>query len=125
MDSSKRMTFSEICDQMGWRWRAAFIASAPHLSSQPCMTVPFCVPLDSSLASIRNSARAPRCSRAASDSPAPMIVGVTKSPCRAATCITNRSEEHTSELQSHVNLVCRLLLEKKNKKKKKTVQAKI
>src|SRR5690242_20789973 len=26
---------------------------------------------------------------------------------------TNRSEEHTSELQSHVNLVCRLLLEKK------------
>src|SRR4051812_14335391 len=27
-----------------------------------------------------------------------------------------RSEEHTSELQSHVNLVCRLLLEKKNKK---------
>src|SRR5690242_21934688 len=31
-----------------------------------------------------------------------------------------RSEEHTSELQSHVNLVCRLLLEKKKKKKKQT-----
>src|SRR5690242_21466101 len=30
-----------------------------------------------------------------------------------------RSEEHTSELQSHVNLVCRLLLEKKKKKRKK------
>src|SRR5690242_11890806 len=29
----------------------------------------------------------------------------------------DRSEEHTSELQSHVNLVCRLLLEKKKKKK--------
>src|SRR5437588_5779591 len=28
-----------------------------------------------------------------------------------------RSEEHTSELQSHSDLVCRLLLEKKNKKK--------
>src|SRR5690242_20858074 len=28
-----------------------------------------------------------------------------------------RSEEHTSELQSHVNLVCRLLLEKKNTQK--------
>src|SRR5690242_21498546 len=27
----------------------------------------------------------------------------------------DRSEEHTSELQSHVNIVCRLLLEKKNK----------
>src|SRR5260370_27555145 len=29
-----------------------------------------------------------------------------------------RSEEHTSELQSHLNLVCRLLLEKKKKKKR-------
>src|SRR5260370_19884649 len=28
-----------------------------------------------------------------------------------------RSEEHTSELQSHLNLVCRLLLEKKKKRK--------
>src|SRR5438477_9743071 len=30
--------------------------------------------------------------------------------------VSLRSEEHTSELQSHVNLVCRLLLEKKKKK---------
>src|SRR5947207_10111077 len=29
-----------------------------------------------------------------------------------------RSEEHTSELQSHSDLVCRLLLEKKKKKNK-------
>src|SRR5690606_39405342 len=29
-----------------------------------------------------------------------------------------RSEEHTSELQSRENLVCRLLLEKKNKKRR-------
>src|SRR2546427_1278220 len=32
-----------------------------------------------------------------------------------------RSEEHTSELQSQSNLVCRLLLEKKKKKMRKTV----
>src|SRR5690242_21165548 len=32
-----------------------------------------------------------------------------------------RSEEHTSELQSHVNLVCRLLLEKKKKTKNQTI----
>src|SRR2546427_5335710 len=31
--------------------------------------------------------------------------------------VTERSEEHTSELQSQSNLVCRLLLEKKKKKK--------
>src|SRR5258706_8002790 len=30
-----------------------------------------------------------------------------------ATCVRRRSEEHTSELQSLTNLVCRLLLEKK------------
>src|SRR5438034_7490348 len=33
---------------------------------------------------------------------------------------TVRSEEHTSELQSHSDLVCRLLLEKKNKKEPPT-----
>src|SRR6476661_8498821 len=32
---------------------------------------------------------------------------------------SRRSEEHTSELQSHLNIVCRLLLEKKKKKKKR------
>src|SRR5688572_30997261 len=34
----------------------------------------------------------------------------------ANTSACNRSEEHTSELQSQSNLVCRLLLEKKKKK---------
>src|SRR5690242_20746945 len=43
------------------------------------------------------------------------------SPCRQR--IRPRSEEHTSELQSHVNLVCRLLLEKKKNKKTKKSQS--
>src|SRR5260370_12922053 len=34
--------------------------------------------------------------------------------------VVARSEEHTSELQSHLNLVCRLLLEKKKKEKLET-----
>src|SRR5207237_10295703 len=33
-------------------------------------------------------------------------------------CSQRRSEEHTSELQSHLNLVCRLLLEKKKHRQK-------
>src|SRR2546427_1193688 len=37
---------------------------------------------------------------------------------RLAAGAAGRSEEHTSELQSQSNLVCRLLLEKKNHKKK-------
>src|SRR4051812_49783260 len=38
---------------------------------------------------------------------------------RARVCVSHpRSEEHTSELQSHVNIVCRLLLEKKKRQMK-------
>src|SRR5688572_16509250 len=43
-------------------------------------------------------------------------VGGAPSVCVAAISAAARSEEHTSELQSQSNLVCRLLLEKKKKK---------
>src|SRR5438477_1876839 len=39
--------------------------------------------------------------------------GVRREVARLDDVHPERSEEHTSELQSHVNLVCRLLLEKK------------
>src|SRR2546422_11460667 len=39
---------------------------------------------------------------------------ISASCCRASA--SSRSEEHTSELQSRLHLVCRLLLEKKKKK---------
>src|SRR5438477_7823589 len=42
------------------------------------------------------------------------VVHVPQDLCDALFRRFDRSEEHTSELQSHVNLVCRLLLEKKN-----------
>src|SRR5438034_4247454 len=38
------------------------------------------------------------------------------------TALAARSEEHTSELQSHSDLVCRLLLEKKKKKTNKKIK---
>src|SRR5207237_6732373 len=41
------------------------------------------------------------------------VVRDRKDNCIIVCSIENRSEEHTSELQSHLNLVCRLLLEKK------------
>src|SRR6266571_4297818 len=44
------------------------------------------------------------------------VIAVTEGARGVAYCtVQHRSEEHTSELQSHVNLVCRLLLEKKKK----------
>src|SRR5438034_6998568 len=67
------------------------------------------------------------------DSPAPLPLGrllvgaTTQGVCAVrlgrsdaaleAELASTRSEEHTSELQSHSDLVCRLLLEKKKKKK--------
>src|SRR5260221_10719227 len=42
----------------------------------------------------------------------PELAGTTQKMFKLAS-VSNRSEEHTSELQSHSDLVCRLLLEKK------------
>src|SRR5438477_8851291 len=53
-------------------------------------------------------------SAVAADGRAGMAMTVTQLATAVAALKPNqRSEEHTSELQSHVNLVCRLLLEKK------------
>src|SRR5260370_16033482 len=43
----------------------------------------------------------------------PCVGGFSGRWLRMRGCTSFRSEEHTSELQSHLNLVCRLLLEKK------------
>src|SRR2546426_5389597 len=47
---------------------------------------------------------------------APFTTRLPRMSTRASTATNERSEEHTSELQSPCNLVCRLLLEKKKKK---------
>src|SRR5690606_40723775 len=49
----------------------------------------------------------------ARDGDAERLLSQAMGPTRAASFALNRSEEHTSELQSRENLVCRLLLEKK------------
>src|SRR2546430_6218363 len=43
-----------------------------------------------------------------------ILLDTEHSPSDLESVLTQRSEEHTSELQSQSNLVCRLLLEKKN-----------
>src|SRR5438034_8692880 len=47
--------------------------------------------------------------------PADVLIVDVNAKMTPAVAIDRRSEEHTSELQSHSDLVCRLLLEKKNK----------
>src|SRR3989454_8345728 len=59
-------------------------------------------------------ARAPQ--RAGIDLQNPRALGLGK-PVQERGHVVGRSEEHTSELQSPCNLVCRLLLEKKKKNK--------
>src|SRR5947207_10714495 len=53
---------------------------------------------------------------AASAGPCPRSPSSTRAPTSFAPK-SSRSEEHTSELQSHSDLVCRLLLEKKKKRR--------
>src|SRR4051812_49584549 len=58
--------------------------------------------------------RATAISRVAADQDLPLgSGGAGRMIAQANATARARSEEHTSELQSHVNLVCRLLLEKK------------
>src|SRR5260370_19223837 len=49
--------------------------------------------------------------------PVAIAAGTSGVACRRSVAVAGdaRSEEHTSELQSHLNLVCRLLLEKKKR----------
>ena len=67
------------------------------------------------------SSKLPYCDK----SPLPAIAALKGSPKDVLTegskiaASKGRSEEHTSELQSRLHLVCRLLLEKKKKQKKK------
>src|SRR2546426_6173265 len=78
-----------------------------------CVSSPWMVPTSTALATRRsqpgrkvNGSRRVKRSRIAGSS----VIAST-----AAMAIEKRSEEHTSELQSPCNLVCRLLLEKKKK----------
>src|SRR5438132_9123825 len=54
----------------------------------------------------------------------PILSGAAPAILAPGYAASKRSEEHTSELQSHSDLVCRLLLEKKKQKKKRARQAK-
>src|SRR5437773_5014952 len=67
------------------------------LFRSPCVNVPACV-----LVSVKSAAEGGGAVAA-------------RNAATAAPHVSARSEEHTSELQSHHDLVCRLLLEKKKK----------
>src|SRR5436190_8089486 len=83
---------------------------SPVSSSRRCSKTPITrEPEPSELTDESASAVASTCSTpAGSENGSP-------APCTEKTVFA-RSEEHTSELQSHSDLVCRLLLEKKKKK---------
>src|SRR5207249_6686563 len=72
----------------------------------------------------RGSAAAPQALSEACQSASARVAGSTPSPFRVAAGVMHpltRSEEHTSELQSRFDLVCRLLLEKKKNIYKLTI----
>src|SRR5690242_21115233 len=74
----------------------------------PATTELYTLSLHDALPIWASTSTVPPRSRPTASRPSPSLCGVRPS------ATSSRSEEHTSELQSHVNLVCRLLLEKKN-----------
>src|SRR2546422_6968092 len=80
----------------------------PYTTLFRSLRAPACKRAISTISAIR----APAPLRAASDSRSEDLESYDDITCDE----TDRSEEHTSELQSRLHLVCRLLLEKKKKK---------
>src|SRR2546429_1256434 len=66
------------------------------------------------ISSSRSARRAGRTSSARASRPRTSRSGAAPSSSGTRSTPSRRSEEHTSELQSRLHLVCRLLLEKKN-----------
>src|SRR5207237_10243952 len=93
------------------------IRVANNTAPPPCYTLSLHDALPISWPSTRGSAATGSCSRETSGRMTRRTCGRRRISCRRSPGIRaregSRSEEHTSELQSHLNLVCRLLLEKK------------
>src|SRR5438034_5866810 len=109
------ITSSSPPSQRASSWtQVDFPAPSPPTSA---ITVP---PWDSRFLGVRRQSSRPRnvsMDQARRDSF--MVTGGVLACARRRSCSSRRrarSEEHTSELQSHSDLVCRLLLEKKKKK---------
>src|SRR5687768_18174083 len=106
-------------------WPSAGASSPHNIRSKLVFPLPFGpvnwtnVPGDTAKSSSLKSLRSPRThpsllsSSIVGHPPAPLYCFATKKHKMRK----RRSEEHTSELQSRLHLVCRLLLEKKKKKK--------
>src|SRR5438105_12682273 len=99
-----------------------------ELTTTGCSTPPISPIENTSSAQIRNIS----CQIAACSAPEPAfsqelyssrsLMALGRSGGSPALPLVSRSEEHTSELQSRVDLVCRLLLEKKKKEKERSKQ---
>src|SRR5258705_1870072 len=81
----------------------------PYTTLFRSLPSPLC-PCNSRSGGTLGAAASPRGNSGNSSSPAPSGDRV---PAACSSAVLNRSEEHTSELQSLRHLVCRLLLEKK------------
>src|SRR5438046_10266437 len=90
-----------------------YLLCSPFFFNDPATTEIYTLSLHDALPIYRRGAR-PRAGAAFPASPRPDRYGRGE----AGNAAPARSEEHTSELQSLTNLVCRLLLEKKKKKQK-------
>src|SRR5207237_5180192 len=95
---------------------ACFSVCLSTLLPLPCSTLfPYTTLFRSDRGDRRHARRFRRADDHGDDRHRRRLLGDRRSRDRDVVPRIPRSEEHTSELQSHLNLVCRLLLEKKKK----------
>src|SRR5574337_1635495 len=99
---------------------AALEASAPGMDRSSTSTArPACASLSATAEPCTPAPMITTSACMAGEGSAAAAAGEGRGPCNVrgprGTVLPGRSEEHTSELQSPLNLVCRLLLEKKKK----------
>src|SRR5690606_41758924 len=87
--------------------------AAPSSSAISTLSLHDALPIFYSLLGLARSAFSSPKRALAAKSPGSNSIRKVGTYARAKPAFTSRSEEHTSELQSRENLVCRLLLEKK------------
>src|SRR5256885_2672438 len=98
--------------RLHWRWLAMCAITATLAGCAPAPVAETDAESGALMAGSAGSAGAE--AMAEGQTPA-AVPSAGKRSSRASRATPPRSEEHTSELQSPCNLVCRLLLEKKNK----------
>src|SRR5260370_38470359 len=114
LEQAGAAALSVLTDEQFFQGSPDYLREASSSSSLPCLRKDFIVDEFQIVEARASRADAiPLIVAALDQKELVALATIARSHSLDVLCEAHRSEEHTSELQSHLNLVCRLLLEKK------------